>query len=105
MSRFSTPLDLALLNVEVGMMMAEAQAVIAMRVMGWNGLWSVTKAENGLMVSEKAEAMARSAIDATTAAMTGQRPDQIMSAAVKPLRQKTRANATRLGKRGFKVAR
>ena len=104
MSRLSTPLDFALLNMEVGMMMAEAQAVIAMRVMGWNGLWSVTDSENGLMVSEKAEAMARATMDAATAAMTGKRPDQILQAAVKPLRQKTRANSKRLGKRGFKIA-
>ena len=105
MSRLSTPLDLAMLNMEVGMMMAEAQAVIAMRVMGWNGLWSVTKSENGRMVSEKAEALTRATIDATTAAMTGQRPDQVLSAAVKPLRQATRANAKRLSKRGFKISR
>ena len=84
-------------------MLAEAQAVIAMRLMGMNGLWSVTKSENGLMFSEKADALTRSAIDASTAMMTGKRPDEVISAAVKPLRAKTRANAQRLGRRGPKL--
>ncbi len=81
-------------------MLAEAQSVIAMRVMGWSGLWSVTSTENDRMLSEKTEAMTRSIQNATLAAMTGKRPDEIVNAAVKPLRQKTRANAKRLGKRG-----
>ena len=103
MSRNVTPLDLWQLNMEVGLMLAEAQAVIAMRLMGMNGLWSVTNSENGLMVSEKAEALTRSAFDAGQAMMTGKRPDEILSAAVKPLRAKTQANAKRLGRRGIKL--
>ena len=100
MARNATPLELFKTQMEVGMMLAEAQSVIAMRMMGWGGLWSVTRSENNRMVSEKAEAIAKSMQNATLAAMTGKRPDEIVNAAVKPLRQKTRANAARLGKRG-----
>ncbi|RYH01702.1 antifreeze protein [Salipiger sp. IMCC34102] len=103
MPRAVTPFDLIELNMEVGLMLTEAQMVIAMRMMGMGGLWSVTKSENARMVSEKAEALTRSAQAAGLAAMSGQRPDQIMQAAVKPLRAKTRANAHRLGRRGFKL--
>ena len=100
MARSATPLELFKTNLEVGMMLAEAQSVIAMRMMGWGGLWSVTKSENNRMVSEKTEAITKSIQNATLAAMTGKRPDEIVNAAVKPLRQKTRANVARLGKRG-----
>ena len=100
MARSATPLELFKTNLEVGMMLAEAQSVIAMRMMGWGGLWSVTKSENNRMVSEKTEAITKSIQNATLAAMTGKRPDEIVNAAVKPLRQKTRSNVARLGKRG-----
>ena len=100
MARNATPLELFKTQMEVGMMLADAQSVIAMRMMGWGGLWSVTSDENDRMVSEKTEAITKSMQSATLAAMTGKRPDEIMNAAVKPLRQKTRANAKRLGKRG-----
>ncbi len=100
MARNATPLDLFRMNMEVGMMLAEAQTVIMMRMMGWGGLWSVLPGENDRMVSEKTEAVTRSVQNATRALMTGKRPDEIVNAAVKPLRHKTRANARRLGKRG-----
>lgn len=100
MARNATPLELFKSNMELGLMLAEAQSVIVMRMMGWSGLWSVTGTENDRMVSEKTEAMTKSMQGATLAAMTGKRPDEIVNAAVKPLRQKTRANARRLGKRG-----
>ncbi|MCF7698421.1 antifreeze protein [Loktanella sp. M215] len=100
MARNATPLELFKTNMELGMMLAEAQSVIAMRVMGWGGLWSVTNTENDRMMSEKTEAITKSMQNATLAAMTGKRADEIVNAAVKPLRQKTRANVKRLGKRG-----
>lgn len=88
--------------IEIGQMMAEANAVITMRTLGMAGLWSVTPAEDQRMVSEKVEAVTRSMSDATQAMMKGQNADQITAAALKPLRQKTRANAKRLTKRGPK---
>lgn len=83
-------------------MMAEAQAVIGMRVLGMAGMWSVTPGEDARMVSEKVYAVTRAATDAGRAALRGESPDRITAAAIKPLRQKTRANAKRLGKRGLK---
>ncbi len=103
MARCATPFDYWSNAFELGMLTAEAQAVIAMRLWGMGGLWSVTKSENARMVDEKRDAITRSMIDAGVAAATGKRPDQIMAAAVKPLRQKTRSNSKRLAKRGPKL--
>ena len=84
-------------------MMAEAQSVIAMRMMGMAGIWSVTPAEDARMISEKIHAMTKATTDATRVALSGGTADQIGAAALKPIRRKTRANARRLSKRGFKV--
>jgi hypothetical protein len=100
MARNANPLELFKTQMEVSMMLAEAQSFIAVRMMGWSGLWSVTASENDRMVSEKSDAITQSMQGATLAAMTGKRPDEILNAAVNPLRQKARANAKRLGKRG-----
>ncbi|MGK7753876.1 MULTISPECIES: antifreeze protein [unclassified Roseovarius] len=88
--------------LEAGMIMAEAYAVIAMRLWGMAGLWAVTPSENHRMMSEKAAALTRSMLDANTAAFRGGDPSRIIAAAMKPVRQKTRANARRLAKRGPK---
>ena len=103
MARYPTPLDMWSQAAQLGMVMAEAQAVIAMRMLGSMGLWSVTPAENSRMVSEKVSAMGQSMQAATQAMLSGARPDQITAAAIKPIRRKTRANARRLGKRGPKI--
>ncbi|GFE64015.1 antifreeze protein [Litoreibacter roseus] len=103
MGKYASPLDLWRTGMEVSMLVAETQAVMTLRMMGMAGVWSVTPSENSRMVSEKLPAFAKSATAAGTAIMTGKRPDQVMSAAVKPLRSKTRANSRRLAKRGLKV--
>ena len=54
------------------------------------------------MVSEKFQAMTKSMTDASRAAVSGKSGDQILTAALKPIRTKTRANASRLTKRGPK---
>ncbi|WP_227272427.1 antifreeze protein [Roseobacter weihaiensis] len=89
--------------VELGMLAIEAQAVMTMRVMGMSGLWSVTPGESRRMLSEKAHAVTKSATNATRASLRGDPPDKVLASAIKPFRQKTRANARRLGKRGMKV--
>ena len=89
-------------TVQVAHMLAEAQMVVGMRLMGMAGIWSVPQAEDSRMVSEKVQAVTRSATDAGAAMMRGETPDKITAAVIKPLRQKTRANAKRLGKRGLK---
>ncbi|MBM1813884.1 antifreeze protein [Sulfitobacter pseudonitzschiae] len=86
--------------MNMSMLMMETASVMTMRMMGMAGLWSVTKSENERMVSEKSSAFLDSAAAASVATMTGKRPDEVMNAALRPLRRKTRANARRLGKRG-----
>jgi hypothetical protein len=88
--------------LQLGMVMAEAQAVIAMRVMGMSGIWSVTPYENHRMVSEKVYAMTKAATDASGASLRGASPAAVMAASIKPVRRKTRANSRRLAKRGPK---
>ncbi|MFN3936142.1 MAG: antifreeze protein [Gemmobacter sp.] len=75
---------------------AEAQAVIAMRLLGAAGLWRLGKGERQRMVAEKARAGQRSAVSAWTAAMRGQGAAEILEAAAKPVRRATRANVRRL---------
>jgi hypothetical protein len=89
--------------MQAGFMMAEAQTVIAMRLMGMAGVWSVAPSERHRMVSEKVHAAARSATEAGHAMLRGHSPDQIVAAALRPYRQKTRANSRRLSKRGMRV--
>ncbi|WP_245866800.1 antifreeze protein [Oceaniglobus roseus] len=81
-------------------MLSEAQTVIAYRMLGMAGLWAVAPSENHRMLAEKAPALMASSFAATQAMMAGKRPDQILDAAVRPLGQKTRANARRLSLRG-----
>ncbi len=99
----NTPIHYWANAMQFGYLMAEAQAVIAMRMMGMAGVWSVTPAEDGRMISEKVYAMTKATTDASKVALAGGTADQIAAAAIKPIRRKTRANAKRLGKRGLKV--
>lgn len=96
------PVSYAANGMQLVYLMSEAQAVIAMRLMGMAGVWSVTPAEDARMVSEKVYALTRAGTDAARAMLDGAPPDQVAAAAIKPIRQKTRANAKRLGKRGLK---
>jgi hypothetical protein len=86
--------------LEMGMVMVEAQNVINMRVMGMAGLWSVGPQENDLMVSEKLEAMTQAATDAGQVTLRGGSPDEIVAAAIAPVRNATRANSKRLTENG-----
>ena len=88
--------------MQFGLLAVEAQAVIGMRLLGMVGLWSVTGSENRRMVDEKAVALTKSMTNASAALLTGQTPNKIAEAAMRPLRQKTRSNYRRLAKRGPK---
>ncbi len=104
MPRIVTPMDYWVTGMQIGWVMAEAQSVIAMRMMGAMGLWSVPKTENSRMLNEKVFAFVKGTTDASLAAMAGKSPDVIAALAIKPIRQKTRANHRRLKKRGLKRA-
>lgn len=88
------------LSVQSAQMALEAQTVVALRLLGMAGLWAVPHADDMRMVLEKPDAFVRSATAASQAMLSGKRPDQIATAAIKPLRRKTRANARRLTRAG-----
>lgn len=100
MKRFASPFDLWALWMQGAIVVAEAQAVIAMRVWGMAGLWSVTPYEATRTWTEKPGAFVQSAGRATEAMLAGKRPDQVAKAALAPVRRKTRSNVRRLAKRG-----
>lgn len=94
----ATPLGLWLAGIGTAHMLVEAQTTITLRLLGMAGLWPVSRTEGQRMLTEKPGAFVESAGAAITAAMTGKRPDQVMAAALKPIRKKTRANSRRLSK-------
>ena len=84
-------------------LLAEAQMVIGMRMMGVAGLWSVTPTETARMMSEKMPAFSEANLAAFSAAISGRRPDEVAAAWLKPISRRTRANSRRLSRRGFKI--
>lgn len=101
MKRLGSPTEAMRLAMQSSMMMAEANMVIAMRVMGMGGMWRVNPSENARMVQEKTDAAIASGAAMTRALMAGHSPAKVALAAMKPVRAKTRANATRLAKQGL----
>lgn len=95
-----TPAQLISLSFKTGFMLAEAQMVIGMRMMGMAGLWRVTPSENARMSSEKVKVMGQSAAAATQAVMAGKPPALIAEAALKPVARATKSNVKRLAARG-----
>lgn len=94
----SSPLAVWKSGFDAWRMLAEAQTVIALRMMGMAGFWTLADGETARMFTEKQEAFAQSAMDSVSAAMRGQPPEKILAAAVRPLGRKTSANARRLGR-------
>jgi hypothetical protein len=99
MTPFASPLDVWMLGMRTAVMVAEAQTVIAYRVMGMAGVWPVAAGEDQRMVAEKWPAFLKSSSAATQAMMQGKRPVQVMAEALKPIGRKTRANSKRLSNR------
>ena len=94
------PFEMVSVGIQTAQLVAEAQMVMTMRLLGMAGFWSMPPSENLRMVLEKPDAFVRSAYAASNAAMMGKRPDQVAEAAIKPLRHKTRANSRRLRRAG-----
>ncbi|KHQ55033.1 hypothetical protein [Mameliella alba] len=94
-----SPFDLWLTASRFACMAAEAQTVVAMRVLGMAGLWSVTPSETARMMREKVVNFPLAMEQATRAAWKGEDP---LGAALAPLHRQTRANALRLARRGPK---
>ena len=95
-----TPSDLVRTSLGLGMLAAETQMVMAMRIAGMAGAWSVLPSENRRMVDEKGPAFTEAAYVAWMAAISGKRPDQVLDAWTSSLRKKTGGNARRLIRRG-----
>ncbi|MFV0359500.1 antifreeze protein [Tropicimonas sp.] len=84
-------------GLEAGMLGVEASLVIAYRVYGAFGFNPLTSEELVRMIAEKPPAFAASAVAAGIAAACGLRPDQVLAAAIRPLRKETNRNLRRLG--------
>ncbi len=92
--------ELVELQTMTANMIAEAQMVVTMRLLGMVGLWDTGAEETERMVSEKQQAFSTAAEAALRAVAAGKRADEIASAAVRPIRRRTRANVARLAKLG-----
>jgi hypothetical protein len=94
------PIEIIRLQIKTALMLAEAQMVIGMRLMGMAGMWRVQPSENARMVSEKLVAAQDASLAATRAALRGKSPAVIADHALKPIRRRISANAKRLARRG-----
>jgi hypothetical protein len=97
-----SPFDLMRLSMNTVTMLAQAQSVIAMRMMGMAGVWSVSPQENNRMVSEKMRAGMKSGLAAQRTALAGGSATDIAEAALAPVKRATAANARRLSRSGPK---
>lgn len=88
--------DLIIPTIETGLMLAEAQIVIGLRMAGLAGLWPLLPDESVRMLTEKVEASHASATAAIQAGMEGATAGEVAMAALAPLRSRTHANARRL---------
>lgn len=95
-----TAIDYWRASIGVGFMLAEAQTVIALRLLGMAGLWNVGPRENDMMVAEKHRAFGNAGQAMALALWQGVHPALAMEAAMKPVRSRTRSNVRRLTKRG-----
>jgi len=79
-------------------MMAEAQAVVAIRTMGMWGVLPAAPSERHDMLAEKGPAFLESAFAAGQAAVMGKTAVQVAEAALRPIGRQTRSNVRRLTK-------
>lgn len=90
------------LALETTRAMADAQAVISMRMGGMMGLWPVAGGEHSRMIREKPRAMIKAVVAMHGAMIEMQTPDQVMRAGLRPISDKVGKNAKRLTARGSK---
>jgi hypothetical protein len=95
-----TPAQMMKLSIQTSVMLAEAQMVIGMRMMGMMGLWRVLPSETTRMSSEKLEAISQAAVASSRAVLAGKAPAEVAAAALRPIRRKTASNVKRLARRG-----
>ena len=89
-------LELWRLQMRTARMMAEAQTVIGLRMLGMAGLVPAEAGETTRMVTEKQTAFARSGLAVAGALMAGKSGAQAYGLGLAPIGRATRANAMRL---------
>ncbi|SMO99959.1 hypothetical protein SAMN06265221_1534 [Paracoccus laeviglucosivorans] len=94
------PFQFVRVAVNTTIMLSQAQTVIALRMMGMAGFWSVTPAENTRMVQEKLRAGLQAGMAVQHAMLTGKTPVEVAEAALRPVARVTASNSRRLMKRG-----
>lgn len=99
MRRATNALDLWRLGMTAGVMAAQAQLVVGLRVMGMAGLRPQAPAETTRMITEKTAAAGIAFAAAQRAALSGRRADEIAAAALRPYARATRNNSRRLSRR------
>ena len=91
--------------LSVAQILSDSQQVVAMRLLGLTGIWSVPAEENIEMISEKAPAIAEAFFAGALTALSGRGPDRVMQAVLAPISEKTSANRARLYERGPQAIR
>jgi len=86
--------------LEAAFLMQEAALVLSLRAAALSGLRPLAPGEALRMVTEKPPAFAAASVAAWTAMATGRRADEVLAAALRPLRAETRANVARLRRSG-----
>jgi hypothetical protein len=81
----------------------DAQSVIAMRLWGQAGAWTVAREEGCEMMREKPPAFTAAMVAATYAAIEGQSAIGIAGAAIAPISETARENRARLAQMGPRV--
>ncbi|QYK40146.1 MAG: antifreeze protein [Paracoccaceae bacterium] len=100
MPPMTTPADLIALSIKTSIMLAQANMVITMRMLGLMGMWRVLPTENTRMSSEKMTAARHSGQAMVRATLQGKSPAKVAEAGLRPVARVTRANAKRLAARG-----
>ena len=96
----ATPVEIARLWLSCADLMSDAQSVVAYRMMGIGGTWSVPRGENHSMLHEKGPAFTEALLAGTMTALKGAGPHAVAEAAIAPLSKKVRSNRKRLAKHG-----
>lgn len=92
-------LELWRLQMRTARMMAEAQAVIAVRMLGMAGMLPSEAGETTRMITEKQAAFAQSGLAVAGAMLAGKTAMQAYGLGLTPIGRATRGNAARLLRR------
>ena len=98
--KYVTPFDAGRAGLELARLGIEAQAVVWLRGLGATGVWNTPFDEGWRAFREKPDAFLEAMAGATEAALRGQGPVQVVTAATAPLQRRVQANRKRLEERG-----